>query len=241
MTEHEKLIEALRQAGPRPADDAKRDQKKNWSQKLSEQMALAVADILRNRGLDGALPRPASGTHSGAERRMAGGLGAKKVDVTWATEEAGLMLAVSIKTINFRDNRSQNYQKNLTNRRADLMLEAVTLHQRFPYSVLIGFFLLHQGAAEDETPRRNSTFENAHRLFEIASGRADPGGRVEQFEQMYIALHDPNPFQPSIRFYLAGDGQTEIAPETIFNQIVETVARRTPDLYQVVDGRIRRG
>lgn len=34
---------------------------------------------------------------SGAERRMSGGIGAKKVDVTWATEEGGLLLALSIK------------------------------------------------------------------------------------------------------------------------------------------------
>src|SRR3546814_5010367 len=58
---------------------------------------------------------------SGAERRLAGGIGAKKVDVTWATEESGLILAVSVKTILFKDSRTQNFQKNLTNRRADLL------------------------------------------------------------------------------------------------------------------------
>ena len=63
---------------------------------------------------------------------MAGGIGAKKVDVTWATEEGGLLLGVSIKTINFRDRKTGNFQKNLTNRRGDMLFEAVTLHRRFP-------------------------------------------------------------------------------------------------------------
>ncbi|MEZ5587760.1 MAG: hypothetical protein R3E46_11880 [Sedimenticolaceae bacterium] len=42
---------------------------------------------------------------------MAGGIGAKKVDVTWATEEGGLLLGISIKTINFRDNKTKNFQR----------------------------------------------------------------------------------------------------------------------------------
>lgn len=55
---------------------------------------------------------------------MAGGIGAKKVDITWATEEAGLLLAVSIKTINFRDGRTGNFQKNLAVIRFGHMQEA---------------------------------------------------------------------------------------------------------------------
>src|SRR4051812_3829589 len=100
---------------------------------------------------------------------MAGGIGAKKVDVTWATEEAGLLLATSIKTINFRDLKSRNFQKNLTNRRGDMLFEAVTLHRRFPYSVLLGLFCFDWEAATDNVKlgegakeTRRSTFLNAH-------------------------------------------------------------------------------
>ena len=63
---------------------------------------------------------------------MEGGIGAKKVDVTWATAEAGLILGVSVKTINWKDKKSANYQKNVTNRRGDLLFEAVTLPSAFP-------------------------------------------------------------------------------------------------------------
>ena len=96
---------------------------------------------------------------------MTGGIGAKKVDVTWATEEGGLLLGISIKGINFRDGRSKNFRKNLTNRRGDMLFEAVTLHRRFPYAVLGGLFFLDHEAKYDATARRRSTFVNAHARF----------------------------------------------------------------------------
>src|SRR5262245_14788113 len=119
---------------------------------------------------------------------MAGGIGAKKVDVTWATEESGLLLAISIKSINFRDKRSKNFQKNLTNRRGDMLFEAVTLHRRFPYAVLGGFFFFDQAAESDGTTSRKSTFINAHHRFRLFTGRGDPAGRDEQYERLYIVL-----------------------------------------------------
>src|SRR4051812_49665697 len=109
---------------------------------------------------------------------MAGGLGAKKVDVTWATEESGLLVAVSIKTINFRDQRSGNFQKNLTNRRGDMLFESVTLHRRFPFSVLRGVFFLGKGGAEGDThPRRPAVVEAPFRppLFSPGGGPGSPG------------------------------------------------------------------
>ena len=87
---------------------------------LREQVGKHAIDHLmgeikdRARGMDGARPAgPGEVGLSGAERRLAGGIGAKKVDVTWATEESGLILAVSVKTILFKDSRTQNFQKNL--------------------------------------------------------------------------------------------------------------------------------
>lgn len=69
------------------------------------------------------------------------------------TEESGLILACSVKTLMFKDGKTKNYQKNLTNRRGDLLIEAVTLHRRFPYSVIAGFLFLDAGAAEERKRR----------------------------------------------------------------------------------------
>lgn len=153
------LAAGLQALPPKPAQSAQREAKKRYSEAVSQAVAYALAEDLRLRGLADARPAPPGvlGT-SGAERRMAGGLGSKKVDVTWATPESGLLLAVSVKTINFRDSKTGNFQKNLTNRRGDMLMEAVTLHRRFPYGVLAGLFFLDKGAESDCTGKRRSTF-----------------------------------------------------------------------------------
>jgi hypothetical protein len=122
-TAHSRLIFQLATVLPRkPEVSALQADKKAYSENVSRVVALAVANELRNRGLAGARPTEQGlDDKSGAERRMAGGIGAKKVDVTWSTEESGLLIAFSIKSINFKDSRTNNYQKNLTNRRGDLL------------------------------------------------------------------------------------------------------------------------
>ena len=54
-----------------------------------------MAEDLRGHGLTGCLPDPPRGV----EREFAGGIGAKKVDVSWSTEEAGLLLAISVQRL----------------------------------------------------------------------------------------------------------------------------------------------
>lgn len=49
--------------------------------------------------------------------------------MTWASEEPGLMLAVSVKLILLRDGATPNFQKYFTNRCANLLNKAVTLHR----------------------------------------------------------------------------------------------------------------
>jgi hypothetical protein len=168
---------------------------------------------------------------------MAGGIGAKKVDVTWATPEAGLIFATSIKTINAKDAASGNYQKNLTNRRDDLLFESVTLHRRFPYAVLLGLFCLDQGAAADEKMKgerftRRSTFENAHQRLRLFSGRDDPADREEQFEFLAILLVDNECDPPRVTAYGAGDHTLIVSLDDVLDQALAKVSERNPDFYK---------
>ncbi len=167
---------------------------------------------------------------------MDGGLGAKKVDVTWATPESGLLLALSIKTINFKDAKSGNYQKNLTNRRNDMLYESTTLHRRFPFAVLGGLFFLDAGAKNDGTAGRQSTFLNAHRRLKMFSGRQDPAGRPEQFERLFIVLVHTTPGEPAVEVYRAGEPETSISIDQALNELIELVAERSPDFYEVDNG-----
>ncbi|MGE7204682.1 hypothetical protein ACQKJZ_03270 [Sphingomonas sp. NPDC019816] len=134
MSPIEKAIDAaLRSLQPKPDDTASSDKKKAYSEAMSAAVANTIGAELRRRGCKEARPaEPGELGGSGAERRMAGGIGAKKVDVTWATEESGLLLGISIKTINFRDSRTRNFQKNLTNRRGDMLIGLAPEKWRVP-------------------------------------------------------------------------------------------------------------
>lgn len=235
------LLKAVQAAGSKPADSAPQATKRNWNQTLSNTLAVAIAEELRLRGMTGTRPAGAGAIGlSGAERRLAGGIGAKKVDVTWATEESGLLLACSVKTIMFRDGKSGAFQKNLTNRRGDLLVEAVTLHRRFPYAVLAGFLFLDHQAASDHTTRRKSTFKNAFPRLRLFTRRPDPSGREEQFERLFLLLVDSNNLNPSIKAYEVNDDSTEVDLSDALDEIVALLGERNFDFYDGSDGIITR-
>ncbi|WP_342372500.1 hypothetical protein PCC79_16505 [Propioniciclava soli] len=230
---------ALKGCGQKPLDTDTQANKKNYNERVSAAVALALAEELRQRGMAEARPSgPGVVGSSGAERRLAGGIGAKKVDVTWATEESGLILAVSVKTILFKDARSGNYQKNLTNRRADMLNEAVTLHRRFPYAVLGGFLILDAGSENDGTARRRSTFLNVGPRFRLFTGRQDPAGRDEQYEKFYVVLVDLNVFQPTVRVFEVNDLENEVSLDQMFDDLITLVGERNFDFYEGLNGQV---
>lgn len=227
----------------KPGAGATQAQKKAYSESVSRVVALAVASELRNRGLAGARPTEQGlDDKSGAERRMAGGIGAKKVDVTWSTEESGLLMAFSIKSINFKDTRTNNYQKNLTNRRGDLLFESITLHRRFPYSVLVGLFFFDEEAQRDHTNTRRSTVENAHERLLLFNGRSDPAGRDEQYEHLYVGLlgiKAGDTVQSSCVFYRVGSTDKPLTLDGVLDESLDTLVVRNADLYVLDDGIIK--
>jgi hypothetical protein len=235
------LCTALKGLPAKPPDTATQDTKRKYSEAMSAKVAAAMADELRHRGMREARPSgPGEVGTSGAERRLAGGIGAKRVDVSWATDESGLLLGVSVKTINFRDRRSKNFQKNLVNRRGELLGEALTLHRRFPYAVIAGFFFLDKDARHDQTEKRKSTFENAFPRLRLFTGRGDPTSRDEQFEKLYLLLVDANLFQPSLACYEVNDAVEELTLDAVFDDLIRLVAERNFDFYEADGGKIRR-
>jgi len=177
------LVDAVAAAGPIPPDSATREVKKGYSEKLSRHLAEEVADGLRRAGF----PKVKPMRGGPGEKEFQGGLGPKKVDVSYADERHGLLLAVSIKSISFAP-----FGKNLKNRFGDLCTEAITLHMRFPYSVVCALFAFPAACDADIRQRRSlSTFRVATRLFATISGRreyTDPG---EKFEDVTMMLYQP--------------------------------------------------
>ena len=140
----------------------------------------------------------------------------------------------------FRDSRSQAFQKNLINRRGDLLVEAVTLHRRFPYAVLSGWLFLDAQADHDQTLRRRSTFQNAFPRLRLFTGRTDPAGREEQFERLYLLLVDANPFNPTLTCYEVNDSTTPVSIDDALTDLVALIGERNFDLYEANGPDIRK-
>ena len=234
------LMRALDGLGPKASYAESARRKGLYSQEMSNAVALALSEAFRQRGMRETSPAPSGAPGAGAERRMAGGIGAKKVDVTWATEECGLILGASVKTINWRDRRSGTFQKNLTNRRGDLLFESVTLHRRFPYAVLLGFLFLDAGAASDDTDGRDSTFANAHHRLRLFTGRDDPGDREEQYEHLFVVLVNADPGGSTFACHRVGEPDVPVSLDGAVTEAVDLVADRNPDFYDARDGRLVR-
>lgn len=229
------FLRAIVGSGARPPDSSSREAKKNYAEKVSNAVAQGIAERLRVLGLPDCLPDPKTG---GRERQFAGGIGAKKVDVSYATEADGLILAISIKSICFPDGKTKNFQKNLTNRRGDLLAEATTLHQRFPYAVVGGLFLLDRRASADGTGRRASTFETAHEYFRTFDGRGTQTNAVERFEVLGIALFDTDP--ATVSYFHAGNAGEEVSLDIFLERLLSRVAERNPDRFRFIDGKIQK-
>jgi len=209
------LVDAVRAAGVIPSITASQASKKRYSEMLSAALAVEVADGLRAIDFPGVKPlRGGPG-----EKAFQGGLGPKKVDVSYADERHGLLLAVSVKTICF-----EPYGKNLKNRFGDLCTEAITLHMRFPYSVVCALFAMPDEADADTTPLRHiPTFQRARMLLGTISGRADYVSPGEKFEDVMLMLFQPlreKNGEPRVRL-CAATVRPEIAHEISESQYFE--------------------
>ena len=165
------------------------------------------------------------------EAEFQGGLSSKRVDVSYADAKHGLMLAVSIKGINF-----PSFGKNLPNRFADLCTEAVNLHMRFPFAVMGLLFVMPEDAHQNQTERRKlSTFERAARMMASISGREDYSDTPESFRGRDDAPVPPptiTPAGPSVRLFQA-DGLGEYPGEADYIERLRAAYNRRNPLRMI--------
>lgn len=233
------IQQTIKRAGRRPADSASQSEKKAYSERFSNALAPALASELRKRDLITALPsEQTTGGRKGSETRIAGGLGDKKVDVTYATAHAGLVVGISVKTITTKDKKTGNYQKNLQNRKADLIFELTTLHKRFPYAVVGGLIFLPAAAEKDnsQSKSRLSTFTRAHQLLKIFNRRQGTRNEDEKFEYLVIGTFEEEP--PTYKLFEAGAPGKLIDLEAFLSALLESVAERNPEDFIYQQGRV---
>jgi hypothetical protein len=179
---------AFEQAGPRPAQDATAPVKKNYAERLSRHLASALANALRP-AFPGITP-DADGCRQEAPARTAKGV--KKLDVNYSTTELGLGLGVSIKTVNFRDQKTKRYTKNYTRVDAELRAEAKDYHERQPYAIMVAVIFLPIDSCDDGSLARAnpSSFGFAVKSFRHRNGRIGPRQEEELFERVFIGVYD---------------------------------------------------
>jgi hypothetical protein len=218
------LAKALDGAGEKPSATADRDLKKNYAQRLSNHLAQTIADALRSEYPS--VTPTASG--EGQESAIEVARGRKRLDVAAIDPTLGLVLCVSIKTYSFQDYspRSQRlgrWTKNIVRNDHELRGEAMVLHQRQPYSVLIGVMFEPFATCDDghSTPHRDGAKSSfAHHVNTLAKragrgkravigtptaawvdlGADDP--RHDLFERVFIGLYHPEgPERGAVRFF----------------------------------------
>ena len=204
------LRRALDGAGDKPAPDGEQADKKNYAQRLSNQLAQTLADALRP--VFPSVTPAADGT--GQESAIPVSKGRKRLDVKVTDPSLGLLLSVSVKTYSFQDyspskSRLGRWTKNIVRNDHELRGEAMVLHQRQPYSVLIGVMFEPSEITLDGNPASRSDSAKssfAHHVNTLSkrSGRGkrpvqglanawvdlgaeDP--RYDLFERVFIGLY----------------------------------------------------
>lgn len=192
--------DVLEQVGERPADGGEQAAKKNYAEALSNKIAVWLAGKLREKGFPTVLPNPDG---SGRETKVASGAvkKPKKTDVRYSTADTGLELLISVKTLSFRDARKDRqsgrtilgrYTKNMVRNDHELRAEAMDLHERFPYAVLVGVLFLPFAACDDGIEKKESKSSFAHAVMTLRprAGRIRPSDPDQLFERMFIALYE---------------------------------------------------
>lgn len=200
------LRAALDAAEPKPDPTAERSPKKNYAQRLSNALAQVVADALRPHWPS--ISPDAKGRGQEARVRVAAS-GMKRLDVKVTDPTLGLLLSVSIKTYSFQDYDSKKglgrFTKNVVRNDHELRGEASVLHQRQPYSVVVGVLFTPIEAALDGV-QTGSSFAHMVQTYRKRAGRGKRavvgagrdvfvhlGGEDPRFdlcERMFIGLYE---------------------------------------------------
>ena len=202
--------DALEQSAPRPDVLAGREPKKAYAERLSNKIAVLIANRLRATG---SLKGPIHPSEDGRGRETAVPSGAfnkaKKTDVNFSTL-SGLELLVSIKTLGFRDvitnkitkeKRLGRYTKNMVRNDHELRAEAMEFHERYPFAVLVALLFIPLDSCEDADTDKSS-FAHAIMTFRSRSGRNRPDEPAQMFELFYIGLYEwEGPNAGKIRFF----------------------------------------
>ena len=161
--------------------------KRDYAQRLSTALAQKIADALRPTFRE-VLPDERGAKH---ESKSGSASGLKKLDVTYSNPRIGLGFGVSIKTLNFRDEATGRFTKNIKRLDGELRAEAQDYHVRQPFAVLGGLVFMPDEAAGDGGIK--SSLRHAWEVFRHRSGRTSHSNESSQFERLWLCVYSSNP------------------------------------------------
>jgi hypothetical protein len=119
--------------------------------------------------------------------------GTKQLDVNFSTQQLGLALGISLKSVHTRDaSGGGRYTHNMKRNEEELRVEASGYHKRQPYSVMVGVLFLPIDSCEDGKKGNPSSFGSWVRHLRPYSGREDSDNEIDRFEKLYVGLYDPS-------------------------------------------------
>jgi hypothetical protein len=157
--------------------------KHGYAHKLSTSLAQKIADGLRPK-FRGILPDENGAKH---ESKSGSASGLKKLDVNYSNPQIGLGLGVSIKTLNFRDEGTGRFTKNVRRLDGELRAEAQDYHVRQPFAVLAALVFMPDEAADDG--KTKSSLRHAWEVFRARSGRKSNTNEVSLFERFWLCVY----------------------------------------------------
>jgi hypothetical protein len=194
------LEHADRERGSRAeliADGSSSD-KNNWSNSFADGCARMVARALRDRHYQGrltVLPDPDGSAEPPTitywER---GEAKRKKIDVIVGDLVAGLQVAISLKGVGFRDQRSLGFGKNITGRLYELENETRRLHEYRPQATVVALYFVPLGSVDDKrTDRTPSGFADIVTSVRRLTRRSDPHRQDEwhRVDLGFVGLYVP--------------------------------------------------
>lgn len=206
-----RVLAALTHAGDKPLLGGQ-NEKRHWSESFANGCAIAIAETFRETSLRDKRILPIS-LEEGTEPLTPLGSGtSKRIDVTVSDSVLGLEIGVSLKGLNFRDSRSNNYDKNVTGRLYELGDEVRLVHEHLPHAYMVGVFFVPLASTEDKTERAVCSFSNVVGKLRERSGRLDVAlaAHSSRCDAAYVALYADGTEGPAVpkgaaRFFNVGN------------------------------------
>jgi len=179
-----RVLEQTR-ADVKAKEEAARTKGRRFKQDLS--FAIAFARYM-SAAIANAL-RPDFPTVKSGENPSRAVSGIKRVDVNCSTPEAGLGLALSLKSVHFgeRSEGASDFIHNMKRNDEELRVEATGHHLRQPYAVLVAVLFLPFESCFDLEP--TSSFASWVQYLWPLKGRVEPEDPPDRFELVFVALY----------------------------------------------------